>query len=82
MDIQKIVGDLKKEREQLDRAITALEGIHSAPGASNGRAASKQVASTQVASTNGTRRGRLTAEGRKRLSEAMKRRWAERRKRG
>jgi hypothetical protein len=80
LDIQKIVTDLKKEREQLDRAIATLEGLNSVSTPTNGRVAAKQVVSASP--TNSGRRGRLTAEGRKRLSEAMKRRWAERRKKG
>jgi hypothetical protein len=77
LDIQKIVADLKKEREQLDRAIAALERIDSGPTTSEGRALTKQLASA-----NTKTRARFTVEGRKRLSEAMKRSWAERRKKG
>jgi hypothetical protein len=29
MDIQNILGDLKSERERIDRAIAALEGLGS-----------------------------------------------------
>ena len=70
MSIETILTDLKREREQLDRAIAALEGsARSAPRKASNRA------------SNGTgRRGGITPEGRRRLSEAMKKRWAERRK--
>ena len=76
MDIDRIVAELKRERERLSRAIAALEGTDS-PAAT-----SKAKAAASVPTANGRRRGRLTAEGRKRLSEAMKKRWAERRKKG
>ena len=67
MDIAGIVTQLKKERDRLDRAIAALDGGVSH---SNGTSAGAQK-----------RRGsRLTPAGRKRLSEMMKKRWAERRK--
>ena len=73
MDISEIVTELTKERDRLDRAIAALNGIGSkaAGAARQGRRAV------------GRRRGsRLTPAGRKRLSELMKKRWAERRKKG
>ena len=37
MDIQNILADLKKERENLDRAIGALEGLGTAPSGKTGR---------------------------------------------
>lgn len=79
MDVAKIVADLKSERDRIGRAIEALEG--SGP---RQRAAKMSVSasSTMSSATPGKKRGRLTAAGRKRLSEAMKRRWAERRKKG
>lgn len=73
MDVAKIVADLKSERDRIGRAIEALEGT-----GSHRRAAKMGAGSA----TPGRKRGRLTAAGRKRLSEAMKRRWAERRKKG
>jgi hypothetical protein len=69
MDRVGILSELKKERDRLDRAIAALDGgvVHS-----NGTSTGAQK-----------RRGsRLTPAGRKRLSEMMKKRWAERRKKG
>lgn len=79
LDVAKIVADLKSKRDQIDRAIEALEG--SGP---RHRAVkmSASASSTMLSATPGRKRGRLTAAGRKRLSEAMKRRWAERRKKG
>jgi hypothetical protein len=72
LDVQKIVAELKSERDRLGHAIDALEGIGTR------RASTKVTAATPA--TTGKRGGRLTAAGRKRLSEAMKRRWAERKK--
>jgi Spy/CpxP family protein refolding chaperone len=74
LDIQEIVAEFKSEAERLDRAIAALEETDSPSGASKSRALSKPVASVNKT------RGPLTPEGRKRLSESMKKRWAERRK--
>ena len=66
MDIKAILSQLKAERDRLDKAIAALEGLESS-GTSRGR---------------GRRRGRrrMSAAGRKRISEMMKARWAARRK--
>jgi hypothetical protein len=73
MDIVAIVSELKKERDRLNRAIAALEGIDGA------RTGSEKLATpTLVKAKKGG--SRLTAEGRKRLSEVMKKRWAERRR--
>jgi|ERR1700733_12129917 hypothetical protein len=75
VDLGSIVSELKKQRDQLDRAIAALEGI--------GVAGVTTVKSARPAATARTAKKRghgLTPEGRKRLSQLMKRRWAERRK--
>lgn len=80
MNLQVIVAELKKERDRIDRAIAALDGITTNNGvrATKGRATATRPAGTR--SSRRSRRGHLTAAGRKRLSELMKRRWAERRK--
>jgi hypothetical protein len=82
LDIQQIISDLKNERERLDRAIAALEETDSQPSASRNRTLTKPrvSADTQLASANKKTRGDITDERRKRLSESMKKSWAERRK--
>lgn len=75
MNIAGIVSELKAERTRIDRAITAIEGISPKPNGAASHYAPKQ-AKTAVAQKSGG----LTAAGRKRLSELMKKRWAERRK--
>jgi hypothetical protein len=76
LDLNRIVEDLKKEKGQLERAIAALEESVSP------RIVVKKpsVAAQQPVASNGEKRGALTPEGRKRLSLAMKKRWAERKK--
>ena len=71
MDIQSILGDLKRERERIDRAIAALEGIGS------GRRRGRPVGSHTQAKRP---RRHMSAASRKRISEMMKQRWAERKK--
>jgi hypothetical protein len=82
LDIQEIIKDLRDERERLDRAITALEETDSQPNASRNRMLTRPrvSADNQLASTNTKTRGGITDERRKRLSESMKKSWAERRK--
>jgi hypothetical protein len=73
LDIQSIVAELKKERERLSTAIAALEG-------SSAKSTAGATANHQKTAGNNHHGSRLTAAGRKRLSELMKKRWAERRK--
>jgi hypothetical protein len=76
LDLNKIVEELKTERTRLDRAIAALQE----PASPRVVAKKASVVAQQAAATNGNRRGGLSPEGRKRLSLAMKKSWAERRK--
>ena len=73
MDLAKIVSDLEKERDRLTRAIGALvESVFSPDGR-------KPVGRPKGSTTKRKKRSGLTPEGRRRLSLAMKKRWAERR---
>ncbi len=67
LDISAIIAGLKAEREKISRAIAAL--IESAGG--SGKGATRKAARK--------RQGGITPAGRRRLSLAMKRRWAQRR---
>ena len=73
MDLARIVAELEEERDRLGQAINALKQLNSSANApktvaSNGR--------TSIARGG----ARLTAVGRNRLSELMKKRWAERKR--
>ena len=74
MDTQRIVSELKAERNRLDRAIAAL----------GGDSTTRATLAKNVISMDGAqapkKRHHLTAAGRKRLSMLMKKRWAEKRK--
>ncbi|MGB8685444.1 MAG: hypothetical protein WCD12_21370 [Candidatus Binatus sp.] len=78
MEIDKIVADLTKEKDRLVKAIAALVGVGSA---STGKKRGRKPGPKAAAKTR-KRRGGISKEGRKRLSELMKKRWAERRKKG
>jgi hypothetical protein len=66
MDTEAIVKELEAERARLDQAITALRGKKRGVGRPSG-------------SINGKKR-RLSPAARKRISEAMKKRWAARKR--
>jgi hypothetical protein len=68
MDVHQILTELIAERDRLDAAIAALGGRNST---------GQKKPSVRI-STKNTRRGRrrMTAAGRKRLSELLKKRWA------
>jgi hypothetical protein len=75
VNLDTIVNELKRERDRLNRAIAALEESNSriTPG--------RRRAVLTHATSNGKGQGRhLTPAGRRRVSEMMKKRWAERRK--
>jgi hypothetical protein len=74
LDTQRIVSELKAERNRLDKAITALDGTNT-----TGATVSKNATSMDGAQAP-RKRHHLTAAGRRRLSMLMKKRWAERRK--
>jgi hypothetical protein len=67
MDIQQIVTDLRNERDRIEAAIRALEG------GKTGRGPGRPVGS-------GKKRRTMSPAARKRISEMMKIRWAERKK--
>ncbi len=75
MSLVSILDELRKERARLNRAIAALE-----ESVSTRVAKKSSVAARQPAASIGKKLGGITAEGRRRLSLAIKRRWAERRK--
>ena len=71
LNIGEIVSQLKAERSRIDKAITALEGaLYNLTGNNLGH---------RDVSARTQKRGHLSPEGRKRISEMMTKRWAERR---
>lgn len=69
MDTQQIISELESERDRLEQAISALRGSlggrrGAAPGPGTGRRG----------------RRRLSAAAKRRISEMMKKRWAERKR--
>lgn len=76
MDTQQIIAALREERDRLDQAISALEG-----GAGRGRRGRRPgPVPGGPGRGRGRRRRRLSAAAKQRISEMMKKRWAERKK--
>jgi hypothetical protein len=77
MDTARILTELRGERDRISQAISALEVLERTSTPGGGKRLGRPPAQ---ASGKGKRRRGLTAAGRKRLSEMMKKRWADRRK--
>src|SRR5208283_4134710 len=69
MDIQQILSDLRTRRGRLDQAIYVLEGLAPKRGPGKPGRTSAQPAG---------KRRRMSAKARKRIGEAKRRWWAER----
>jgi hypothetical protein len=74
MDIKTILSELRSERQRLDQAISALEGLDGA----GVRPRTPQAVAQRPQKAR--KRGAMSAAGRKRISEMMKARWAARRR--
>ncbi len=70
MDLSSIIAELKREQERIGHAIASLLGGSTPSTKGDGRKEKRG------------RKGGMSAEGRRNISLAMKRRWAERRGKG
>lgn len=76
--INEIIDSLERQRAAIDNALEALRGVQGSVQQTGG-------AGTQATTSAGRgrgaakRKGGMTPEGRKRLAEAMRRRWAAKR---
>lgn len=74
MEVTKIIAEIDAQIQKLQQARELLSGLAAVASKGPGRPkGSKNVA-------GGTKKRKLSPEGRRRIQEAMKRRWAERRK--
>lgn len=75
MDVSRMISEIDAEISRLQQARSALTGI-----AASGTVAPRRGRPKGSLNKSTTKRKRnLSPEGRKRIAEAMKRRWAERR---
>lgn len=85
METRSILAELRAERDRVDKAIAALEALEgaSAPATTARRGRPPKSASAPtVAQPKPARDGRrvISQEGRKRIAEAARRRWAKQKK--
>jgi hypothetical protein len=74
MDTNRILVELRTERDRIDQAIAALQAVNS-----TGR---PRVGRPPKAARKSRRRSRMSAAARKKMSRMMKQRWVEAKKRG
>jgi hypothetical protein len=78
MDILKMLSELRSERGQIEDAILVLERLARGEGKRRGRPP-KWMAQTQsrpASQAEGAKTRAVSAEARKRMAEAQRRRWA------
>ena len=81
MEVSRIVAEIDAQILKLQQARTLLAGSCSSRRArGRGRPKGSKNGGAAAAAPVGTRKRKLSPEGRKRIAEAMKKRWAERRK--
>jgi hypothetical protein len=83
MDVTQILSAIDAEISRLQQArnaVAALDGASPVPARRPGRPKGSQSAAPAAEAPAGKRKRNLSPEGRKRIQEAMKRRWAERNK--
>jgi len=79
MDVGRIVSEIDAEIARLQQARAALTAIGASGAVAVRRGPGRPKGSGKKKAAKATRKRNLTPEGRKRIAEAMKRRWAERR---
>lgn len=78
MEVSKILEEIDAQISKLQQARELLSG--SIVKISKGRGRPKGSKNAKTAAKAAPRKRKISPEGRKRIAEAMKRRWAERRK--
>jgi len=80
VDFNRLVHEIDSEisRLQQARALLTGESAKRGPGRPKAGLATRKTAAT--AAKTGKRKRRLSPEGRKRIADAMRKRWAERKK--
>ena len=84
MEVSRIISEIDAQISKLQQARallagTATQAVRTGPGRPKG-GSKKKVAAAAPATTPARKKRKLSTEGRKRIADAMKKRWAERRK--
>ncbi|MFI5107864.1 MAG: hypothetical protein ACHP78_03350 [Terriglobales bacterium] len=69
MDTNRILAELRAERDRIDQAISAIEAVNSTGG--------RRVGRPPGAARKPRRRGGMSAAARRKLSRLLKQRWAQ-----
>ncbi len=80
MDFHRLVQEIDSEISRLQQARALLIGTPTKRGPGRPKAAASHKAATTAGSKTATRKRHLSPEGRKRIADAMRKRWAERKK--
>lgn len=81
MKVEDILAGIDQEIARLQHARSLLAGDQPRRGRPRGSTSAKKAAKTvKPAKSSGRKKRKLSAEGRKRIAEAMRKRWAERKK--
>jgi len=81
VDVSRIIADLDAQISKLQQARALLAGTTTQLARTNrGRPKGSKNTSAPTAPAAAPRKRKLSPEGRKRIADAMKKRWAERRK--
>ena len=78
MEVSRIIAEIDAQILKLQQARSLLADASQPPRTGRGRPKGK--GSANASTTAGKRKRKLTPEGRKRIADAMKKRWADRRK--
>jgi hypothetical protein len=79
VEVSRIIAEIDAQISKLQQARELLSGTVAKTGKKPGRPKGSKNAKPAAAAP-ATRKRKLSPEGRKRIADAMKRRWAERRK--
>jgi hypothetical protein len=80
VEVSRIIAEIDAQISKLQQARELLSGTTAKTGKGPGRPKGSKNAKSAAAATAAPRKRKLSPEGRKRIADAMKRRWAERRK--
>ena len=80
MEVNRIIAEIDAQILKLQQARVLLAGTTTTSASRTGRGRPKGSKNGAAASTTKPRKRKLSPEGRKRIADAMKKRWAERRK--
>jgi hypothetical protein len=81
VEVSRIISEIDAQILKLQQARALLAGTTAVAGRTGpGRPKGSKNATAAAPATKPPRKRKLSAEGRKRIADAMKKRWAERRK--